>query len=78
MICAGCSTSNSPPLPAYQGIPAGMMERCIVRDVPLETTGDIVESRRRYKEGFETCAARVDAIREHDKKAWEAMTSSEE
>lgn len=76
MICAGCSTSNSGSMPVYQGIPAGIMERCVVHDVPLVTTGDIVESRRRYKEGFETCAARVDAIRAHDREARGRFVSS--
>ncbi|MBO9724298.1 MAG: hypothetical protein J7530_07985 [Novosphingobium sp.] len=42
------------------------MARCTVTDVPLETTADIVTSRGIYKEGFEKCAAKVDAIREHD------------
>lgn len=55
-----------PPAPAYQGIPAGLMTRCVVKDVEMLTTGDIVTSRNLYKDGFEKCAAKVDAIREHD------------
>lgn len=54
---------------AYQGIDAGLMARCTVKDVPLETTADIVTSRGIYKEGFEKCAAKVDAIPEHDAEA---------
>ena len=56
-------------MPTYIGIPAGLMARCVVRDVPLETTADIVTSRGRYKDGFEKCAAKIDAIRAHDAKA---------
>jgi len=41
----------------------------VVHDVPLETVGDLVVSRERYKAGFEKCAAKVDAIREHDAEA---------
>jgi len=48
------------------GIPAGLMERCAVRDVAINTAGDLVLSRNLYKEGFEKCSARVDAIRKHD------------
>lgn len=61
--------SSAPPPPAYQGIPAGLMPRCTVEDIPLKTTADIVTSRGIYKEGFEKCAATVDAIRAHDAKA---------
>lgn len=46
-----------------------MMERCVVRDVEMNTTGDIVVSRNIYKQGFEICQARVDAIRKHDAQA---------
>jgi hypothetical protein len=42
------------------------MTRCVVKDVEMLTTGDIVTSRNLYKDGFEKCAAKVDAIREHD------------
>lgn len=45
------------------------MERCVVRDVELNTTGDLVTSRNIYKKGFEVCAARVEAIRKHDAEA---------
>ena len=55
--------------PVYVGIPAGLTEPCVVHDVPLETVGDLVVSRERYKAGFEKCAAKVDAIREHDAEA---------
>jgi hypothetical protein len=37
--------------------------------VPLETVDGLVVSRERYKAGFEQCAAKVDAIREHDAEA---------
>ncbi len=59
----------TPATPVYQGIPAGLKTRCTVQDVPLVSTGDIVESRALYKSGFEKCAAKVDAIREYDAKA---------
>jgi hypothetical protein len=45
------------------------MARCTVKDVPLETTGDIFTSRGIYKEGVEKCAAKIDAIRDHDARA---------
>lgn len=57
----------------YTGVPAGLMERCVVRDVALDTTGDIVTSRNLYKDGFEKCAAKVDAIRKHDAAARAAV-----
>ncbi len=41
----------------------------MVKDVELAATGDIVTSRGIYKEGFEKCAAKVDAIRAHDANA---------
>ena len=83
MICAACSSrservQSAPLAPAYQGVPAGLMARCVVHDVPLVATGDIVESRARYKDGFEKCAAKVDAIRDHDAKARNEATSSGE
>lgn len=59
----------SAPPPAYEGIPAGLMERCTVKDVKLVTTGDLVASRDAYIEGFEKCAAKIDAIRAHDAEA---------
>ncbi|WP_231957952.1 Rz1-like lysis system protein LysC [Novosphingobium resinovorum] len=72
LTCAACSTrsevASAPPL-AYDGIPAGLMERCTVKDVDLVTTGDIVTSRNAYKDGFEKCAAKVEAIRAHDAEA---------
>lgn len=75
MSLGACSSKNevvsAPPI--YMGVPAGLMERCVVRDVELETTGDIVVSRNRYKDGFERCAAKVDAIRAHDAKARAAV-----
>ncbi|WP_442947303.1 Rz1-like lysis system protein LysC [Novosphingobium sp.] len=73
LTCAACSkrsdVASAPPPPAYEGIPAGLMARCTVKDIPLETTADIVTSRGIYKEGFEKCAAKVDAIRAHDAEA---------
>jgi hypothetical protein len=42
------------------------MSLCTVNNVDMVTTGDIATSRKSYKEGFEKCAAEVDAIREHD------------
>lgn len=45
------------------------MERCVVQDVAMDTVGDVVVSRARYKEAFERCAAKVDAIRKHDAEA---------
>lgn len=70
MIC-GCSSTGSSPAPqaAYSGVPAGLLERCIVRDIEINTTGDIVVSRGIYVEAFNKCAARVDAIRDFDAKA---------
>lgn len=44
------------------------MARCVVRDVELNTTGDLVVSLN-IKEGFELCSANVDAIRKHDAEA---------
>ena len=73
LICAGCSKRSdgafAPPPPAYVGIPAGLMARRTVKDVPLTTTADILTRRGIYMEGFEKCAAEVDAIRDHDAKA---------
>ncbi|WP_449252782.1 Rz1-like lysis system protein LysC [Croceibacterium xixiisoli] len=69
LICAGCSDGNeitSAPPSAYRGIPAGLMAPCVVQDVPLATTADMVISRGRWKAGFEECAAKIDAIRAHD------------
>jgi hypothetical protein len=71
LTCAACSKGSdvrSAP-PVYVGIPAGMTEPCVVHDVPLDTVGALVVSRNRYKAGFEKCAAKVEAIREHDTKA---------
>lgn len=52
------------------------MGRCTVTDVPtLATTGDIVESRGRYKAAYERCAEKVEAIRAHDKRAREAISN---
>ncbi|WP_334183650.1 hypothetical protein [Novosphingobium sp.] len=45
------------------------MARRTVKDVPLTTTADILTRRGIYMEGFEKCAAKVDAIRDHDAKA---------
>lgn len=45
------------------------MDRCVVRDVTLNTTGDLVVSRNLWKQGQEICAARIDAIRKHDAEA---------
>lgn len=57
----------------YQGVPAALMERCVVRDVELNTTGDLVVSRNLWKRGFEICAARIDSIRAHDAQARAAV-----
>jgi len=76
LICAACSSKSEPirsAPPVYVGIPAGLMERCAVRDVAINTAGDLVLSRNLYKEGFEKCAARVDAIRKHDAEARAAV-----
>lgn len=35
----------------------------------MVTTGDIVTSRGIYKDGFEKCAAKLDAIRAYDAEA---------
>lgn len=32
----------------------------------MDTVGDVVVSRVRYKEAFDRCAAKVEAIRKHD------------
>ncbi|WP_395391532.1 hypothetical protein WBP07_12820 [Novosphingobium sp. BL-8A] len=48
-----------------------------MRDVELVTTGDIVTSRNLYKDGFEKCAAKVDAIRDHDAAARGGTAASE-
>lgn len=53
----------------YEGIPAGLMERCTVQDVPQETVASIIESRGIYIKAFNRCAAKVDAIRAHDAEA---------
>lgn len=42
------------------------MARCTVEEIAIETVGDVVISRARYKEAYERCAAKVDAIRAHD------------
>ena len=71
MLLAACSNRSeivSAP-PVYLGVPQGLLARCAVNDVPLVTTGDIVESRNRYKKGFDKCAAQVDKIRDYDAKA---------
>lgn len=50
------------------------MERCAVNDVAtLATTGDIVESRGRYKTAYERCAAKIDQIRAFNAKARAAV-----
>lgn len=73
MTCAACSNSKSEiasaPPPVYRGIPAGLMERCTVQDVPQETVASIIESRGIYIKAFNKCAAKVDAIRAHDAEA---------
>lgn len=56
-------------MPEYRPVPAAFLAPCIVHDVQLTTTGDLVTSRNRYKEAFEKCAAKVDAIRKHDAEA---------
>ena len=76
MICAACSNSSgvkSAPPVSYEGAPAGLTAPCIVHDVPLVFAGDILTSRNLYKEGFEKCAAKVDAIRKHDAEARRAL-----
>lgn len=45
--------------------PSRILERCVVKDVELVTPGDIATSRDVYKEGFEKCAAKINAIRTH-------------
>nr|WP_170066074.1 hypothetical protein [Novosphingobium guangzhouense] len=42
------------------------MERCTVQDVPQETIASVIESRGIYIKAFKLCAAKVDAIRDHD------------
>ncbi|WP_148649255.1 Rz1-like lysis system protein LysC [Novosphingobium barchaimii] len=73
LTLGACSNSRgeiaSAPLPAYQGIPAGLMARCTVQDVPQETIASVIESRGIYIAAFKVCAARVDAIRAHDTEA---------
>ncbi len=74
MICAGCSKNADIEFaggPAYEGIPAGLLERCKVEDIRLMTVADIIASREIYVEAFRICAARVDAIRDHDREARE-------
>ncbi|WP_146037162.1 Rz1-like lysis system protein LysC [Novosphingobium guangzhouense] len=70
MICAACSSSKgevvSAAPPSYQGIPAGLMEPCTVQDVRQETVASVIESRSIYIKAFKRCAAKVDAIRDHD------------
>ncbi len=71
---SACSTASKPaPAPVapliYTGVPAALLARCVVQDVEIKTTGDIVVSRNRWKAGFEKCAAQVDAIRKHDAEA---------
>ncbi len=63
-----CSTASdiAAPQSSYVGVPAGLMERCIVNDVALDTVADLVVSRNRWKEGHERCAARIDQIRKFD------------
>lgn len=71
LISSGCSKPSevrSAPM-VYQGVPAALMERCVVRDVELNTTGDLVVSRNIWKAGQEVCSARIDAIRKHDAQA---------
>lgn len=63
-----CSTIDNPPL-QYVGLPSHLLVRCVVNDIQMETVRDVVESRAIYKEAFETCAARVDATIEYDRKA---------
>jgi hypothetical protein len=77
LTCAACSNSKgeiaSAPPPVYQGIDAGLMERCTVQDVPQETVASIIESRGIYIKAFNKCAAKVDAIRKHDAEARAAV-----
>ena len=54
------------------------MARCIVQDVALDTVADLVVSRNRWKEGHERCAARIDAIRKHDREMREAAKDGAE
>ncbi|MFC0684623.1 Rz1-like lysis system protein LysC [Novosphingobium clariflavum] len=73
MTCAACSNSSDKvalaPPPVYLGIPAGLMERCTVHDVPQETVASIIESRSIYIKAFNLCTAKVDAIRKFDAEA---------
>ena len=79
-IFASCSNSKSEiasaPPPVYQGIPAGLMERCTVQDVPQETVASIIESRGIYIKAFNKCAARVDQIRKFDDDARNASSQN--
>lgn len=81
MTCAACSNSSdkiaSAPPPVYQGIPAGLIERCTVQDVPQETVASIIESRGIYIKAFNLCAAKIDAIRAHDAEARSAGSKAE-
>lgn len=45
------------------------MERCTVQDVLQETVASIIESRGIYIKAFNKCAAKIDAIRDHDAQA---------
>lgn len=79
-IFASCSTASdiAAPQASYVGVPASLMERCIVQDIALDTVADLVVSRQRWKEGHERCAAKVDAIRKHDREMREAAKDGAE
>lgn len=80
LICAACSNRSeivSAPR-IYAGVPQGLLARCVVKDVTIETTGDLLISRNLYKAGFDKCAAQVDAIREHDRKARSIVSGTAE
>lgn len=73
-IFASCSTASdiTPPQTSYVGVPASLMDRCIVNDVALDTVADLVISRNRWKDGHDRCAAKIDSIRKHDREMREA------
>lgn len=79
LTLSGCSTASSISTPpaTYVGIPAGLMARCIVHDVALDTVADLVISRNKWKEGHERCAAQVDAIRKHDAEMRDAVKTED-
>ena len=74
----GAASDIAPPQASYVGVPASLMERCIVQDVALDTVADLVVSRNRWKEGHDRCAVKIDAIRKHDMEMREAAKAGAE